>query len=183
MDVLVKWEVLVYFLLHGRVNFHKSSRPCDINLPTQKKSTLPALWMILQRENHGVKLERMPHISIMTTATWIPVNVGTSSKFYNSNNILLVECDGVLGDPCIFPFTWQGINNVFKSAVLKVSKGVEHNACTMDDAPNGVPWCKVGENATHLIYEDCNMETCKGLCPNIIYISVHINNSQYQCAP
>jgi len=41
-------------------------------------------------------------------------------------------------------------------------KGVEHFACTMDDPPNGVPWCKVGENGTTLIYEDCNMETCKG---------------------
>jgi len=38
-------------------------------------STLPAPWMILQRESHGVKLERMLHISIMTTATWTLVNL------------------------------------------------------------------------------------------------------------
>ena len=31
----------------------------------------------------------------------------------------------------------------------------------MDDPPNGLPWCKVGQNGTTLIYEDCNMETCK----------------------
>ena len=42
-------------------------------------------------------------------------------------------------------------------------QGVEHSACTMDDAPNGVPWCKVGENGITLIYDDCNMDTCKGI--------------------
>ena len=46
--------------------------------------------------------------------------------------------------------------------MFQFSKGVEHFACTMDDPPNGAPWCKVGENSTHLIYEDCNMDTCKG---------------------
>ena len=38
---------------------------------------------------------------------------------------------------------------------------MEHTACTMDDPPEGKPWCKVGENATHLIYDNCNMDTCE----------------------
>ena len=31
----------------------------------------------------------------------------------------------------------------------------------MDDPPEGEPWCKVGENGTHLIYDNCNMDTCE----------------------
>ena len=54
-------------------------------------------------------------------------------------------------------------NQIGESISFIFSKGVEHSACTMDDPPNGVPWCKVGENGTTLIYDDCNMETCKGM--------------------
>ena len=54
-------------------------------------------------------------------------------------------------------------NQIGEGISLIYLKGVEHSACTMDDPPNGVPWCKVGENGTTLIIDDCNMETCKGM--------------------
>ena len=43
----------------------------------------------------------------------------------------------------------------------------------MDDPPNGVPWCKVGENGTTLIYDDCNMETCESKTKKINPFKIH----------
>ena len=54
-------------------------------------------------------------------------------------NICLVECKNQVGEPCVFPFYYNG---------------TQHYKCITHDN-DGTPWCDAGDGKKDNCYSDC----------------------------